>query len=97
MEKQSLSRIEKYEQSSARHLILRELARQTDYRTHNYILERLFDQFGYRKDSDWVTDRLLELCREGLVRVEMERDIVTATLSALGRRTIDLRPAWSLI
>jgi hypothetical protein len=77
--------------ADARLLILKELARQTDGRSNEIVLERVLDAYGVRRSRAWVRTQLRALAELDAVRLEELGDIIIAGLRQAGRDHVERR------
>lgn len=77
--------------ADARLIILRELARQSDGRLNDLVLDRVLEAFGVRRPRDWLRTQLRRLSDLDAVRIEQIGDIYVATLRQAGRDHVDRR------
>jgi hypothetical protein len=72
-------------------IILIELARQTDGRANDLVLDRVLVAHGVRRSRDWLRTQLNRLAELEAVKVETIGSIVVATLRAAGRDHVERR------
>ncbi len=75
----------------ARLVILKELAKQGDYRLNETILVEVLDAFGYRKSRDWLRAQLRALQESGAVTLIEAGTILVATITQAGLDHVERR------
>ena len=65
-------------------VMLRELAKQSDYRLNETILTQVLDVFGHRRSREWVRTQLRKMEELGAVKLREAEGIVVATATRAG-------------
>jgi len=77
--------------ADARLIILRELAQQVDGRLSELLLRRVLDDYGIRRDRDWVATQLRKLDQLGAIELTPMGTTLIARIARPGRDHIDER------
>ncbi|WP_425230217.1 hypothetical protein [Sphingomonas sp.] len=79
--------------AEARLILLKELARSSDGRSNDLVLDRVLDAHGFRRSRDWLRTQLRALAELGAIDVREAGSVVVAELKRLGRDHVDRRGA----
>lgn len=82
---------EDYDAEHARLTILKELARQTDRRANEAVLERVLDAYGYRRSREWIRTQLRKLDEIGAAHVTEIGAMMVAELTRPGLDHVENR------
>lgn len=77
--------------ADARLAILQELARSTDGRGNEVVLDRVLDTYGIRRSRDWLRTQLRALAELAAVDLREVGTIMVAELRQAGRDHVDRR------
>jgi hypothetical protein len=77
--------------ANAKLVILRELAKMTDGRLNDSILEQVLDRFGHRRSRDWVRTQLRALADIGAVTILEVGTVMVAEITRAGIDHVDRR------
>ena len=84
-------RYEDFDAEQARLCILKELARQTDHRANDVVLERVLDSFGYRRSRDWIRTQLRKLEELGAIAITEIGSVMVAEIKEAGLDHVERR------
>lgn len=84
-------RYEDFDAEQARLCVLKELARQTDHRANEAVLERVLDSFGYRRSREWIRTQLRKLEELGAISVTEIGSVMVAELKQAGLDHVERR------
>ena len=82
---------QEYEEQQARLCILKELARQTDHRANDALIERVLDVYGYRRSREWIKTQMRKLQELGAVSVTEIGSVMVAELKRAGLDHVERR------
>lgn len=86
-----MSEFDEFLTEDARLVILRELARQNDYRLNETILTKVLDSFGHKRSRDWVRTQIRKLQELGVVKVLEAGTILVAEITRTGHDHVERR------
>ncbi|MEZ5790487.1 MAG: hypothetical protein R3D34_06760 [Nitratireductor sp.] len=75
----------------ARLIILKELARQGDYRLNDMMLMKVLDAMGHRRSRDWLMTQLGKIAELGAVKLAHAGDITVAQITQAGIDHVERR------
>lgn len=75
----------------ARLIILRELSEQVDGRLSELLIRRVLDDYGIRRDRDWIATQLRKLAQLGAIDLATMGQTLIASISRMGRDHIEQR------
>lgn len=77
--------------ADARLIVLRELASQTDGRLNELLLRRVLDDYGIRRDRDWIRTQLRKLEALGAIALRIAGETMIAEITRAGRDHVEAR------
>lgn len=75
----------------ARLIILRELSEQVDGRLSELLIRRVLDDYGIRRDRDWIATQLRKLAQLGAIELATMGQTLIASISRMGRDHVEQR------
>lgn len=75
----------------ARLVILKELARQGDFRLNDAMLMKVLDAMGHRRSRDWLMTQLGKLQEIGAVKISRAGEIAVAQITQAGLDHVERR------
>lgn len=79
-----MSGYEEYLELDARLVILKGLARQSDFRLNEVLITKMLDEFGYNRSREWVRTQLRKMAEIGAVKLAEAGTVLVATITRSG-------------